>query len=166
MLHNTGAGHSLALRDYYPAWEAAGRKAHAGKPLFLESKDTEVLQIFFDDHILPNDACIIDVRHADDLQGSPTRAPPPVGSVFGTHLIRAEPLRSIQENNYFLEAIAQAEQRWRTKWIRKKSLLEGCLDLSLLETLSEKRKDATLAAPKYLPHSLSDSVTLAADETG
>eukprot|EP00929_Paragymnodinium_shiwhaense_P016115 TRINITY_DN124306_c0_g1_i1.p1 TRINITY_DN124306_c0_g1~~TRINITY_DN124306_c0_g1_i1.p1 ORF type:complete len:628 (+),score=119.38 TRINITY_DN124306_c0_g1_i1:66-1949(+) len=161
LLHERGSGRCIALRDYYPAWEAAGRKASAGKPLFLESRDTSVLQIFFDDHILPNDACIIDVRHADDLHAS-QRAPPPVGSVFGTHLIRAEPLRSILDTDYFLGAIAAAEKRWHQAWDRRRSLVEGCMDLSTLQLLQEKGK--VVRTPVYLPHSKSAIVTLHTDE--
>ena len=47
--------------------------------------------MFFDDHILPNDAHIVDVRRAD----APAAAPMPIGAVYGIHLLRAEPLSSI-----------------------------------------------------------------------
>jgi hypothetical protein len=53
MLHQRGKGVSLALRDFYPGWEASGCRAEGGKPLLLEhAANGDVLQLFFDDHIL------------------------------------------------------------------------------------------------------------------
>jgi len=160
VLHQPSAGRCLALRDYYPAWAEAGRKAEAGKPLFLESKDTKVLQIFFDDHILPHDACIVDVRHADELSSPQARSPPPVGSVFGMHLVRAEPLRSIMETDYFLDAISAAEHKWKAAWKRRR-----LFRTVLLEKTEDQMKEAHHMAksPSYVPYAMCDLVTMRSD---
>ena len=61
---------TLALRDYYPGWEASGCQAHGGKPIMVERSLT-TLEIFFDDHITAHDAHIIDAS-----------APPPFARPF------------------------------------------------------------------------------------
>ena len=64
-LHRPGTGATFGLRDCYPAWEALGCTAARGKPLHLERDNPELLQLMFDDHILPSDAHIVDVRRAE-----------------------------------------------------------------------------------------------------
>eukprot|EP00927_Polykrikos_kofoidii_P033031 TRINITY_DN27986_c0_g1_i1.p1 TRINITY_DN27986_c0_g1~~TRINITY_DN27986_c0_g1_i1.p1 ORF type:complete len:605 (-),score=129.64 TRINITY_DN27986_c0_g1_i1:163-1743(-) len=121
LLHTPGQGRAVALRDYYPGWAAKKMTASGGKPMFLETDDLSVLQIFFDDHILPGNAKIVDVRRADQR----VQLGVPMAAVFGLHLIRAEPLRSITEPNYFLDAVIAAEDKWRLRCANRRELAEA-----------------------------------------
>jgi len=120
ILHQPGAGCTLALRDYYDGWHETGCKAAGGKPLFLETRDTSILQIFFDDHVLPNDAHIIDARLAEEPCQSV-----PIARVFGVHVVRAEPLCAIRDPRYFIDAVATAESQWRASCRRRRELAEA-----------------------------------------
>lgn len=107
---------TLALRDYYPGWAAAGRSARGGKPLLLESRQTHTLQVFFDDHILPGDAHIVDVRLAHS--GSAV----PIQRLYASHLVRAEPLLSMAQRDYFVDKLTWCEQQWRASLERRHKL--------------------------------------------
>lgn len=156
MLHRRADGRTMALRDYYPAWDACGRRAKGGKPLFLESKDTSVLQVFFDDHVLPKDAHIVDIRHADCL----SRHALPIGAVFGVHVVRAEPISAITEPSYFIKSVQAAEERWRAA-CRRRGLLADALRSASCRPPSPYRP----ASPqmRYTAHKSLREVALATD---
>jgi hypothetical protein len=153
-LHKPGEGRTLALRDYYPGWEAAGCKASGGKPLLLES-DPRILQLFFDDHILAGDAHIVDARRAAMPDGPPLS----IGATFGVHLLRAEPLLSISSSKYFIEAIAKAEAAWQVALRRHKVLIAALTEHGM--TIS--KENAPRSSTKYVPHAALASVRNATD---
>ena len=152
------APRTLALRDYYSGWEAAGCQAHGGKPLLLKSSPTE-LQIFFDDHITSHDAHIIDCRRAAD----PDAKPLPIAATLGIHLVKAEPMLSISQSSYFVDCIAETEKKWRIQAARRATLAEALrtckIDLKGW-ALVKAAISATVAAPasKYVPHTATDAV--------
>ena len=104
---------TLPLRDFYAGWEATGCQAHGGKPILLH-RQPDAMQIFFDDHVTAHDAHIVDARRAD----APTASPLPIAATLNVHLIKAEPIDSINKRSYFLDAIAAAENKWRTQAVR------------------------------------------------
>jgi len=157
MLHIRSAGRTLGLRDYYPAWDGAGRTSVGGKPLFLETKDPSIFQIFFDDHILPQDAHILDIQHADSF----SRGPLPIGAVLGVHAVRAEPLHSITDPMYFVKSLKDAEERWRAACSRRR-ILADVLKKTLREdggTPLATRSPVTIS--RYLTHTSLKEVLLA-----
>ena len=160
VLNVDGGGRTLGLRDYYPGWNATGCTAAGGKPLLLERENPRLLQIFFDDHVLPWDAHIVDVRH----RGAASAPPVPIAAVLDVHLFRAEPLRSIAERSYFLDAISRAEINWRAAWRRRRALAEVIADFGTLTSkLATTGVVAAGAAPRYVPHTLTEAVTRASD---
>jgi len=157
LLHESGRGRTMGLRDYYDGWEAVGRSPEGGKPLLIETLNSRLLQIFFDDHILANDAHIVDVRAAD-MPGRPTL---PIGAVMHTHLVRAEPLKSIVEPDYFIEAIEAAERNRRAMLHRRRMLAECIADYARVVAVTKsdvrmKRRAAKLTPGPiptlYVPH--------------
>lgn len=149
-LHVRGRGATLALRDYYPGWEASACSAEGGKPLLLEGADeSEVLQIFFDDHINAHDARIVDVRR----RAAPSLPALPIGAVFGMHLLRAEPLLSICNNDYFLDAILAAEAKWKLACRRRRALSKALLDKArVLQQIEASKAADSKTYLKYIPH--------------
>mmetsp|Transcript_50763 Transcript_50763/g.91147 ORF Transcript_50763/g.91147 Transcript_50763/m.91147 type:complete len:605 (+) Transcript_50763:20-1834(+) len=150
-------GKTIALRDYYPGWEASGCKAHGGKPLLLEKDITTELQMFFDDHVHANDAQIVDVRRAK----APLQDMLPIGAVLGSNLHRAQPLLSITQPNYFLDCIKNGEDIWKLKLQRRK-ILAKTLD-TLKERIARRRNGVGVnkASATYVPHAQLQSVLLA-----
>lgn len=160
ILHQPGRGTTLALRDYYPGWEALGCRAEGGKPLLLEPMDTaDVLQIFFDDHINAHDAHIVDVRRAQ----TPSAPALPIGAVLGSHLIRAEPLHSIGEPSYFIDAVADAEASWRKACRRRAALAAALRDRGVLIQQLERQTSGATARPSYIAHEQIAAVASAPD---
>jgi len=157
MLNQPGKGCTLALRDYYPGWEAAGCRAEGGKPLLLEGAEcSDVLQLFFDDHINAHDAHIVDVRRA----ATPSAPALPIGAVLGVHLIKAEPLLSIGEPDYFCTVVEAAEAKWHTQCARRRALAAALLDRG---KVLEATKAGGAAAGGYVPHAKLSAVANASD---
>lgn len=147
---------TLALRDFYQGWEQAECKAPGGKPLLVEDDAADVLQVFFDDHILPVDAKIVDARRA--RADAPML---PAAAVYGTHLIRAEPLSSIGEPDYFYDALVDAEKRWRARGARRRLLARALGDLEhMREALAALAGRGPATDFSYTSHQQSDAVTL------
>eukprot|EP00403_Amphidinium_massartii_P006018 CAMPEP_0178373958 /NCGR_PEP_ID=MMETSP0689_2-20121128/2131_1 /TAXON_ID=160604 /ORGANISM="Amphidinium massartii, Strain CS-259" /LENGTH=636 /DNA_ID=CAMNT_0019993917 /DNA_START=49 /DNA_END=1956 /DNA_ORIENTATION=+ len=161
-LSTPGQGCALALRDYYPAWSHVGRQASGGKPFFVDPKDVNVLQIFVDDHVLSCDAKIIDARCSFSKYSHQM----PIGAIFGVHLIRAEPLKSIVDKEYFSEAFAAAEAAWRTACHRRRALAEAvALFAAAMATGTPlnflRKNEVTLR--RYEPWAVCPEVMLASD---
>jgi len=157
VLHKPGSGAALGLRDYYPAWEAKACTADGGKPLYLEPDNPDLLQIFFDDHILPSDAHIVDVRRAH----LPTAPPLPIAATFNTHLVRAEPFKSILDQGFFTAAIERSELRWRKTAAHRAALARALGDFEKLSAHLKTSKDAEKKT--YVSHMETATVTLASD---
>jgi hypothetical protein len=149
-LHDPNARTTLALRDSFSGWERSGATARGGKPLFVEVGDVRVHQIFFDDHILPDDAHIVDARAAED----PARALP-IGAVLHRHLWRAEPLKSIQDPNYFIDAVDAADRDWRAACDRRRTLAVALAnaDVKVFDSVQLDKINAPFEKPPaYVPH--------------
>jgi len=162
LLHRRDHGRSLALRDYYPAWEESGRTAAGGKPLFVEFGDTSVLQIFWDDHILPNDAHIVDIKHAEHPDWST-----PISQVWGVHAVRAQPLASVTDPLYFVKSFKNSEERWRAA-CRRRRLLGDSLLVAVEQGAKAAQKlwskgNLEVSMPIYKAHSTLKDVRLQTD---
>ena len=145
---------TLALRDHYAGWDATGSSASGGKPLFVEDPPQaqgngelrHVLQIFFDDHIGPRNAKIVDARRAMSGSGYPSPPPLPIAAVFGLNLVQAQPLRAIEEPNYFLDEIAACEREYAAKLSRRQRLRCALDELAVLH-----RALTTMVPPQSPP---------------
>lgn len=164
LLGTRGRGRTLALRDFYPGWEATGCQAHGGKPLLL-SPSGERLQVFFDDHVTHHDSHIIDVRRAS----MPEARALPIAATLGIHLIKAEPLHSISKRSYFVDTVAAAEAAWRKQAERRATLASAlqarAADMPSLTTAvaaagGAAGEAAGGSAPKYVPHAATELVRL------
>eukprot|EP00931_Biecheleriopsis_adriatica_P043877 TRINITY_DN25071_c0_g1_i1.p1 TRINITY_DN25071_c0_g1~~TRINITY_DN25071_c0_g1_i1.p1 ORF type:complete len:590 (+),score=73.86 TRINITY_DN25071_c0_g1_i1:37-1806(+) len=147
LLHVPGKGRTLGLRDYYPAWKASGRNASGGKPLLLETDDQNIQQIFFDDHIRPNDAHIVDVRYADN----PSKPSLPIGATWGVTAVRAEPICTILDPLWFVKKIEEAEAGWHLALCRKEALRKAVAH-------PQFAPGNTICT--YTPHNATDTVLL------
>lgn len=97
---------SMAVRDYFPFWRASKESDDSGKPLLVESvSENSVHHIFFDDNIERDRAHIVDARNG--VSGDPM----PFSETQGVYLVKAEPLFAIKDPNYFIGALALAEER-------------------------------------------------------
>ena len=120
--------------------------------------------MFFDDHILPNDAHIVDVRRAD----APSTAPVPIGAVYGINLLRAVPLSSIVDRGYFLGAVAAAEDAWRLSGSRRRAIAR-VLAAGASATVAGEGAGAGAEAGSeanrlaYVPHAQTQAVTMTSD---
>jgi hypothetical protein len=117
-------------------------------------------QLFFDDHVMPHDGHILDVRRASE----PAAPSFPVAAVLGINIFRAEPLRSIAERSYFMDAVSRAEVSWRAAWRQRYALAEALMSLHSLSSLSRAGSDlGVVAAGRYVPHSATAAVLRASD---
>jgi hypothetical protein len=157
----TRRSQTLALRDFYPGWEQATCTAPGGKALLIEEDAPDVLQIFFDDHILPSDAKIVCAHPTEeDLPMLP------IAAVYGSHLIRAEPLRSIGEPNYFYDAVMEAENLWRQRGARRQLLAQALSNMTQLrQALGVLAAGGITRECDYTPYYQSDAVLLTPSDT-
>jgi len=96
---------SMAVRDYFPFWRKSKESDDTGKPLLVESlSENSVHHIFFDDNIERDRAHIVDARNV--LSADPL----PFSETQGVYLVKAEPLFAIKDPNYFIGALALAEE--------------------------------------------------------
>jgi len=96
---------TLALKDYHEYWKKSGEADDAGKPLLISqtfSSDTPH-HMFFDDNIERHRSHIVDARCAE------TGQPLPFSETQGIHLIRAEPISAIEDPDYFIKLVVDAE---------------------------------------------------------
>lgn len=105
------------LRDFYPGWSKAKFSGKGGKPLFLNVEDDALLPIFFDDHIRPVDPTIVDVI---DVRRLPQRVP--MAQVYYSHMVKAVPLRSISEPNYFWDEVRRCELQKQAQLLRRRTV--------------------------------------------
>jgi len=139
-----GSPCALALRDYYPGWAAKRKTAEGGKVLFLDDDGSNSrLQLFFDDQILPADAHIVDVRWASQ----PTAPAVTMSSLYNRHLVRAEPLNSITDNDYFYKSVAQCQDAWRAALQRKYKLATALRDYQEVANAIANKSDAKTHTP-------------------
>jgi len=108
---------SMAVRDYFPFWRMSKESDDSGKPLLVESLSQDsVHHIFFDDNIERDRAHIVDARNVVNGESMP------FAETQGVYLIKAEPLLAIKDPNYFISAVALAEQELS----RRAGVLANC----------------------------------------
>lgn len=99
---------TLAIRDFYPWWNANNRHPSAGKLFLIDPEDKDILQVFFDDNVImeKSDLGIIDVRN---INGNNidflTR--------LDHNLVMVQPLESVFRENYFMERLEKCIENWR-----------------------------------------------------
>ena len=121
--------------------------------MFLNDDGTNSrLQVFFDDHILPADAHIVDVRWASE----PTAPPVTMASLYNRHLVRAEPLNSISDIDYFYKAVLQCQTAWLAALQRQYKLAHALRDYQALKNAIEN-KDANKT---HTPYQQTSAVTM------
>lgn len=89
---------TYAIRDYFPHWRDNNENASAGKLLFIDSNDSAVFPIFFDDNIRTNDLHILDVRHLHTHETIHTYTP-------DIHTVKVSPYHVMSNPLYFYEKI-------------------------------------------------------------
>ena len=95
---------TLGLRDYYPYWAAQKESDTAGKLLLVDTSPGAVCHhIFIDDNIERDHAHIVDCR--DSRTGESL----PYTSTKGRWLVKAEPLHSIMDPQYFIKLVHTCE---------------------------------------------------------
>jgi hypothetical protein len=107
---------TLGLRDYYPYWAAQKESDTAGKLLLVDtSPDAACHHIFFDDNIERDRAHIVDCR--DSRTGKSL----PYTSTKGRWLVKAEPLHSIVDPQYFIRMVHSCETALRAGGLQEVS---------------------------------------------
>eukprot|EP00933_Yihiella_yeosuensis_P019539 TRINITY_DN15818_c0_g1_i1.p1 TRINITY_DN15818_c0_g1~~TRINITY_DN15818_c0_g1_i1.p1 ORF type:complete len:1927 (-),score=360.69 TRINITY_DN15818_c0_g1_i1:513-6293(-) len=132
---------SVAIRDYYPAWAEHGYSGKGGKPLFITSEEESIFHIFFDDNIRPTDPTIVDVL---DERLLPER--PGMARVYDVHLVKATPLRSIQEPQYFYQELVKCEAIRDQQRSRRCQVARMLHDIQAVKGVIE-----ILRGPKWTP---------------
>jgi len=99
---------TMAMRDFYPWWNANSRTPSAGKLFLVDPKDTDLLQVFFDDNVCmeKEELGIIDVRNIDGNNID-------FRSKIDLNLVMVQPLDSVFHENYFTERIDVCLENWR-----------------------------------------------------
>ena len=95
---------TLGLQDYYPHWARQNESDAAGKLLLVDtSPDAVCHHRFCDDNIERDRAHIVDCR--DSRTGESL----PYTSTRGRWLVKAEPLHSIVDTQYFIRTVRSCE---------------------------------------------------------
>merc|ERR1712146_152383 len=95
-----------------------------GKLIFYElSRDTKEHWMFFDDNIRYDDAYIVGARPANLNIKVPF-----IASLLQSHILRAEPLESIGNKDYFIKQVGTLEAGFDRR-VRAQANLKKCLRL-------------------------------------
>ena len=109
-------------QDDYQYWHGKNEADNAGKLVLVrrsgEDPEEHPHHIFFDDNVERDFAHIVDVR--DDTSGEAVA----FKESLGMWLVRAEPIHAIEDDDYFINAIAGCEGK-----------LQSYLDSHFLEVL-------------------------------
>jgi len=102
---------TLALRDYHEFWKKSGEADNAGKPLLVHQNygPNTPHTMFFDDNIEKDRSHIVDARCAE------TGLPLPFEETQGIQLIRSEPIHAIEDPDYFIKLVSNAEAALATR---------------------------------------------------
>lgn len=120
---------TVALRDYYPAWQKQLFKSTGGKPLFVSVEDASVFQLFFDDHAHPENPSIADVI---DVREYPRRMP--MAQVYNIHLVKADPLQAIPNMSYFWDEVCRCESAKAAQFNRRRKVARLLHDAEAIRT--------------------------------
>ncbi len=100
---------SFCFRDYYYYWNANNEKGHFGKQMFVDLKDQQNFQLFFDDNIKMSGYPTHSILSVRDENGVPLDVEK-FQNVFGKHIYCLE---SIQNENFFYEAVQEKVSIWK-----------------------------------------------------
>jgi len=143
---------TIALRDYFPYWRSRGLGTdpdvpNGGKLMVLDPMLDPAAphEVFFDDNIRMDATKIVDVR----MRRMPSKNIW-VQYLLPCHLVRAEPLQSVTNANYFVEHVtrlaASYEARLRT-CVRLKALIQKAVCAGTF--ISAVTHDSSIADPEY-----------------
>jgi hypothetical protein len=131
---------TLALRDYFLYWKQCKMASSAGKLLFMDSHETNIHSIFFDDNIAYDDAKIIS---SVDIQ-QPLKKQWITG-LLRSYICRSEPLSAIKDRCYFLNELSRLESNYEKKIQARKRLaglftrLRNCKVILRLQKAERKK---------------------------
>eukprot|EP00761_Pharyngomonas_kirbyi_P013535 gb/GECH01013564.1/.p1 GENE.gb/GECH01013564.1/~~gb/GECH01013564.1/.p1 ORF type:complete len:416 (+),score=76.97 gb/GECH01013564.1/:1-1248(+) len=95
----------LALRDYYPWWNASGEAAQQGKIHVIDVDDDHTISLFFDDNIKNQGSKnIVDIRNVDGNRLS-------VSDFYDSALFRVVTCDAILNRNYFIDIIKRVNKQ-------------------------------------------------------
>ena len=87
----------MAVQEDWKHWNENGEDREYAKLLLIDQADYQTQHIFFDDHIWPDDECIVDVRDAI------TKEVIPYKKANNRYIVQVQPHRAILEGDYFLK---------------------------------------------------------------
>ena len=93
-------GGTFAFRDDYSGWARAGFEGPAGKPMWVDRNDAEIVRVFFDDNVREDSANIIDLRDAATGEAVAFE------DANGRCLVRVDPYRAVTDKRYFIDALS------------------------------------------------------------
>jgi len=97
--HIRGGG-TFAFRDDYSGWARAGFEGPAGKPMCVDTHDTQNVRVFFDDNVREDAANIVDLRDATSGDAIAFE------DAIGRCLVRVDPYRAVTDERYFIDALS------------------------------------------------------------
>jgi len=120
--HMYATGSVLAIRDYYPWWAACQEHYQSGKLLMIRKDEVwhhqpnRVRQVYFDDNLRISQfkekhQLIADVRDIDTGNSYVN-----IEELFGVLLFRADAIDAIQDDEYFIKLVGQAESVVNGHW--------------------------------------------------
>ena len=101
---------TMMFSDDYVWWSMHGENSEAGKMMILDEKDNDnIHQIFFDDNLEFDRAGIVDVRNLSVENGNTCLSDSIWNDLKTTHLLKAEPVEIMINDDYFTENILRFE---------------------------------------------------------
>lgn len=121
---------TIGIRDYFQYWKSKKMKSEGGKVFFYDPRaKTRSHEVFFDDNLTFTEGYIIQPINMSDVNRKPW-----VTGLLSSHLVRAEPLLSIGDENYFINEIARLEAGYSVKLRARERLA------AVFERLRRQRK--------------------------
>lgn len=111
---------TIGLRDYFQYWKKKKMKSDGGKMFFYDPRsESGSHEMFFDDNLTFDDGYIIQPINMADEKRKPW-----VNGLLSSHLVRAEPLLCIRDENYFIDEIRRLEKGYEKKLQAKQRLIK------------------------------------------
>eukprot|EP00466_Bigelowiella_natans_P015471 jgi/Bigna1/145814/aug1.104_g20522 len=138
---------TLALRDCFIHWREYKQVGEAGKLFILDSiNPTRRHEVFFDDNIRYSETKIVDIRDFRDLS-----VPISVARAINKFLVRAEPLESITNKDYFWEKLKLCEESARrtrrTRTLMRNTLVRCKTAVKVFRAI----RNTPMSPTKYVP---------------
>lgn len=155
MYHILDKANTCAIVDDYDFWKAKDRDAEAGKLLLVNHgggyAETKVQHVFFDGHIMKDNAYCVDVR--DVVNGDPVK----YTDAENAYMHRVDFYQACLDPEYYIKALKTCEATMTKKILDSRKALEdkaaakGITSKDVLKSLDPKEYLYRTVTPALLP---------------